>query len=40
MGNGNEKLKFVADFVNKKSSEDGVAFELKKVWGNLTAKSM
>jgi hydroxymethylpyrimidine pyrophosphatase-like HAD family hydrolase len=26
MGNGNEKLKIVADFVTKKSSEDGIEF--------------
>ncbi len=30
MGNGNEKLKTVADFVTKKSSEDGIEFALKK----------
>lgn len=30
MGNGNEKLKNVADFVTKKSSEDGIEFALKK----------
>ncbi len=30
MGNGNEKLKKVADFVTKKSSEDGIEFALKK----------
>ncbi len=30
MGNGNEKLKMVADFITKKSSEDGIAFALKK----------
>lgn len=30
MGNGNEKLKQVADFVTKKSSEDGIAVALKK----------
>jgi len=30
MGNGNEELKKVADFVTKKSSEDGIEFALKK----------
>jgi Cof subfamily protein (haloacid dehalogenase superfamily) len=30
MGNGNEKLKNVADFVTKKSGEDGIEFALKK----------
>jgi len=30
MRNGNEKLKKVADFVTKKSSEDGIEFALKK----------
>jgi hydroxymethylpyrimidine pyrophosphatase-like HAD family hydrolase len=30
MGNGSEKLKKMADFVTKKSSEDGIAFALKK----------
>ncbi|MCG7345860.1 Cof-type HAD-IIB family hydrolase [Sporosarcina sp. ACRSL] len=30
MENGHEKLKMVADFVTKKSSEDGIAFALKK----------
>ena len=30
MGNGNEKLKKVADFITKKSSEDGIEFALKK----------
>lgn len=30
MGNGNEKLKNIADFVTKKSSEDGIEFALKK----------
>ncbi|MBE1555844.1 Cof-type HAD-IIB family hydrolase [Sporosarcina limicola] len=30
MGNGNENLKKVADFVTKKSSEDGIEFALKK----------
>lgn len=30
MENGNEKLKTVADFVTKKSSEDGIEFALKK----------
>ncbi|MEH7237737.1 Cof-type HAD-IIB family hydrolase [Bacillus sp. JJ1562] len=30
MGNGNKKLKMVADFVTKKSSEDGIYFALKK----------
>jgi len=30
MGNGNEKLKNVADFITKKSSEDGIHFALKK----------
>jgi Cof subfamily protein (haloacid dehalogenase superfamily) len=30
MGNGNEKLKSVADFVTRKSSEDGIEFALKK----------
>ncbi|MGQ3380882.1 Cof-type HAD-IIB family hydrolase [Priestia endophytica] len=30
MGNGHEKLKTVADFVTKKSSEDGIEFALKK----------
>jgi Cof subfamily protein (haloacid dehalogenase superfamily) len=30
MGNGNEKLKKVADFVTKKSSEDGIELALKK----------
>ena len=30
MGNGNENLKKVADFVTKKSSEDGIDFALKK----------
>jgi Cof subfamily protein (haloacid dehalogenase superfamily) len=30
MGNGNEELKRVADFVTKKSSEDGISFALKK----------
>jgi hydroxymethylpyrimidine pyrophosphatase-like HAD family hydrolase len=29
MGNGNEELKRVADFVTKKSSEDGTSFALK-----------
>ncbi|MEK3995029.1 Cof-type HAD-IIB family hydrolase [Psychrobacillus sp. FSL K6-2365] len=30
MGNGNEKLKSIADFVTKKSSEDGIEFALKQ----------
>ncbi|PEZ08524.1 HAD family hydrolase [Bacillus sp. AFS018417] len=30
MGNGNEQLKAVADFVTKKSSEDGIDFALRK----------
>ncbi|WNB90997.1 Cof-type HAD-IIB family hydrolase [Bacillus sp. NEB1478] len=30
MGNGSEKLKSVADFVTKRSSEDGIEFALKK----------
>lgn len=30
MGNGNEKIKTTADFVTKKSSEDGIEFALKK----------
>ncbi|WP_078380709.1 Cof-type HAD-IIB family hydrolase [Sutcliffiella halmapala] len=30
MGNGNEKLKQVANFVTKKSSEDGIEYALKK----------
>ncbi len=30
MGNGNEELKSVADFVTKKSSEDGISFALEK----------
>jgi Cof subfamily protein (haloacid dehalogenase superfamily) len=30
MGNGNEKLKNVADFITKKSGEDGIEFALKK----------
>ena len=30
MGNGNKKIKKVADFVTKKSSEDGIEFALKK----------
>ena len=30
MGNGNENLKQVADFVTKKSSEDGIDYALKK----------
>lgn len=30
MGNGNEKLKKIADFVTKKSCEDGIEFALKK----------
>jgi len=30
MGNGNEKIKTIADFVTKKSSEDGIEFALKK----------
>ncbi|MBO0586915.1 Cof-type HAD-IIB family hydrolase [Sporosarcina sp. E16_8] len=30
MENGNEKLKTVADFVTKKSSEDGIEYALKK----------
>ncbi|UII56376.1 Cof-type HAD-IIB family hydrolase [Cytobacillus spongiae] len=30
MGNGSEKLKKAADFVTKKSSEDGIAFALKQ----------
>ncbi|WP_409275135.1 Cof-type HAD-IIB family hydrolase [Neobacillus sp. SCS-31] len=30
MGNGNEKLKNVADFITKKSSEDGIHYALKK----------
>lgn len=30
MGNGNEKLKMAADFVTKKSSEDGIAYALEK----------
>ena len=30
MGNGNEKLKNVADFVTKKSSEDGIHYALEK----------
>lgn len=30
MGNGNEELKSVADFVTKKSSEDGISFALQK----------
>lgn len=31
MGNANEKVKRAADFVTKKSSEDGIEFALKKV---------
>lgn len=30
MGNGNKNLKEIADFVTKKSSEDGIDFALKK----------
>lgn len=30
MGNGNEKLKDIADFITKKSSEDGIEYALKK----------
>lgn len=30
MGNGNEKLKDIADFVTKRSSEDGIDYALKK----------
>lgn len=30
MGNSSDKLKSVADFVTKKSSEDGIEFALKK----------
>jgi len=30
MGNGNEKLKMAADFVTKKSSEDGIAYAMEK----------
>lgn len=30
MGNGNEQLKNIADFVTKKSSEDGIHYALKK----------
>ncbi len=30
MGNGNEKLKNVADFITKKSSEDGIHYALKE----------
>jgi Cof subfamily protein (haloacid dehalogenase superfamily) len=30
MGNGNEKLKNIADFVTKKSSDDGISYALKK----------
>lgn len=30
MGNGSERLKEAADFVTKKSSEDGIEFALKK----------
>ena len=38
MGNGNEKLKTIADFVTKKSSEDGIEFALKKYWSDLIDK--
>jgi len=31
MGNANEKVKRAADFVTKKSSEDGIDYALKKV---------
>lgn len=30
MGNGTEKVKKVADFITKKSSDDGIEFALKK----------
>lgn len=30
MGNGNEQLKAVADFVTKNSSEDGIDYTLRK----------
>ena len=30
MGNGSDKLKNAADFVTKKSGEDGIEFALKK----------
>lgn len=30
MGNGNEKLKNVADYITKKSNEDGIQYALKK----------
>jgi hydroxymethylpyrimidine pyrophosphatase-like HAD family hydrolase len=30
MGNGHEKLKLVADFVTRKSGEDGIEFALKE----------
>jgi hydroxymethylpyrimidine pyrophosphatase-like HAD family hydrolase len=30
MGNGNDQLKKVADFVTKKSSEDGIEYALKE----------
>lgn len=30
MGNGNEKLKKIADFVTKPSSDDGIDYALKK----------
>ncbi|WP_391115916.1 Cof-type HAD-IIB family hydrolase [Psychrobacillus sp. L3] len=31
MGNGNEKIKNIADFVTKKSSEDGIEYALKSL---------
>lgn len=30
MGNASDKLKSIADFVTEKSSEDGIAFALRK----------
>ena len=38
MGNGNEKLKTIADFVTKKSSEDGIELCVEKVWSDLIDK--
>jgi hydroxymethylpyrimidine pyrophosphatase-like HAD family hydrolase len=31
MGNGSDRLKSVADFVTKNSSEDGIEYALKKL---------
>ena len=38
MGNGNEKIKTIADFVTKKSSEDGIEYRVEKVWSDLIDK--